>query len=197
MKAGEDRWLDRWLPLITRKAGTLPVLELGCGEGRDSATLIDAGLSVVGFDLNTNAVSAATRNNPTGIFYSADIRSELRAVEATYPVVLASLSLHYYSWRETRSIVRQIYRLLGNEGLLLVRVNSSEDKNYGATGHAEVEAGYFQVGDLKKRFFTDPMLTELFAEPWTEVNREKTTIHRYSRPKVVWEIVLTKSGSFA
>ena len=41
--AHEDPWLARWLPLIGERAASLPVLELGCGGGRDSEVLVAAG----------------------------------------------------------------------------------------------------------------------------------------------------------
>jgi len=37
-----DPWLARWLPLLAERAGGRPVLELGCGGGRDTATLAEA-----------------------------------------------------------------------------------------------------------------------------------------------------------
>ena len=35
-----DPWLKRWRPLIRERAGAGPVLEIGCGHGDDTATLI-------------------------------------------------------------------------------------------------------------------------------------------------------------
>ena len=42
-----DPWLVRWLPLVRERAGGTPVLELGCGRGQDTLSLVEAGLSVV------------------------------------------------------------------------------------------------------------------------------------------------------
>ena len=42
-----DAWLDRWLPLIAERAAGSPVLELGCGPGEDTATLLAANIDVI------------------------------------------------------------------------------------------------------------------------------------------------------
>jgi hypothetical protein len=36
----KDPWLQPWLALVRERAGNAPVLELGCGSGRDTATLV-------------------------------------------------------------------------------------------------------------------------------------------------------------
>ena len=36
-----DDWLDPWLPELAARAAGLPVLEIGCGSGDDTATLTD------------------------------------------------------------------------------------------------------------------------------------------------------------
>jgi hypothetical protein len=46
--------------------------------------------------------------------------------------MIADLSLHYFSWDETKKIVNEIKRVLKEDGFLLVRVNSVNDTNYGA-----------------------------------------------------------------
>jgi hypothetical protein len=48
----DDRWLEPWLNTVRERAGPAPVLELGCGNGRDTATLAAAGVRVVAVDLS-------------------------------------------------------------------------------------------------------------------------------------------------
>jgi len=54
-----DPWLDRWLPLVVERVAGTPVLELGCGGGEDSETLVSSGLGLVALDLSERAVAAA------------------------------------------------------------------------------------------------------------------------------------------
>ena len=50
MASGTDPWLPRWLPLLRACAGDEPVLEVGSAAGRDTATLVDAGLAATATD---------------------------------------------------------------------------------------------------------------------------------------------------
>ena len=188
-----DKWLDRWLETILGASGGKAILELGCGEGRDTQQLCEAGLKVVGVDWSKDAIDIALQRNLDCSFHVGDIRSDLPNDEASYPVVVASLSLHYFTWEETIEIVEKIHTSLAEDGLLLVRVNSTDDVNYGATGYPEIEFNYYQVKGSAKRFFDESALESIFtAEKWDTLLREKHTIHRYDKPKLVWELVLSK-----
>ena len=193
MSKNSDDWLDRWLATISRASSGATILELGCGEGRDTQRLHDAGIKVVGIDRSRDAIHAAVRRNLGCSFVVGDIRSDLPNDGAEYPVVLASLCLHYFSWKETIEAVERIHVSLADGGLLLARVNSTRDVNYGAVGHPEIETNYYDVRGRAKRFFDERALKAVFAaNKWNVVLREENEIHRYEKPKFVWEVALTK-----
>ena len=73
--------------------------------------------------------------------------------------------------------------------MLLCRVNSSRDHHYGASGHPAIEPGYFRVDGEPKRFVDRAAVVALFADGWTVRHLEEHTVHRYARPKVLWEIL--------
>lgn len=187
-----DNWLDRWLEKIVNASGGA-VLELGCGEGRDTQRFCEAGLRVVGVDSSKVAIDTALRRNLDCSFQVGDIRSCLPSDGGPYPVVIASLCLHYFNWQETLAITENIHKSLSADGLLLVRVNSTEDVNYGAVGFPEIEANYYQVDGVAKRFFDEDALRSIFSiQKWNTILMERNTIYRYEKPKNVWEVALTK-----
>ena len=53
----DDNWLDRWLAALVQRCAGRPVLELGCGDGRDSAILARAGLDVVALDRSVQSIA--------------------------------------------------------------------------------------------------------------------------------------------
>ena len=110
-------------------------------------------------------------------------------------VVLASLALHYFPWIETERLVRRIADALDADGILVCRVNATDDFGYGASGHPEIEPNFYLVDGRAKRFFDVPSLDRLFAG-WQILDREHQTIDRYSAPKAVWEIVLSRPPSY-
>ena len=108
-------------------------------------------------------------------------------------VVVASLSLHYFPWEETAALVGRIRRTLTRNGILVCRVNSSNDNNHGASGHPAISDGYFMVAGEAKRFFDTGTVDELFAIGWRVLAKQEMVIHRYALPKAVWEVVLERA----
>jgi SAM-dependent methyltransferase len=182
-----DRWLEPWLETIRERSGRTPLLELGCGNGRDSAVLAAAGVRVVGLDRSKVAIDLARGAVPGAEFHVADIRDAFPLERAR--VVIASLSLHYFEWNETVEIVERIRTVLADDGLLICRLNSTRDDNYGASGYPRIEDHFYDVRGRPKRFFDEADVIRLFAG-WKPVLREERTIERYERPKVVWEVAV-------
>ncbi|WP_431110403.1 methyltransferase domain-containing protein [Variovorax paradoxus] len=192
--ASTDPWLDRWLGLVAEHAGTAPVLELGCGTGRDSAVLVNAGLRVVGIELSAESVAAArTRVSHGGEFHCRDFREPFPVADGSGGVVLASLSLHYFAWDETLALARRIHRVLRPGGVLLCRLNSVNDFHHGANGPApEGDDSFYMVDGMPKRFFDRAAVQRLFADGWRMLHLEERTVQRYEQPKVLWEAVLER-----
>lgn len=188
-----DPWLDRWLSLIKTRCAERPLLEIGCGYGDDTATLTNAGLQVMGFDLSSEAVAATRSRVPTARIEQRDVRDHLPEEAMDLGVVLASLSLHYFTWEDTVAIVDRIRLSLSLGGVLLCRLNSTEDKNFGADGGEEIEPDYFLVKGQPKRFFDEGAVQRLFAHGWNMLALEHMTTDKYQQPKAAWEIVLERA----
>lgn len=187
-----DRWLTRWLPLIAERAEADPVFEIGCGHGDDTATLAAAGLRVVAFDLSAIAVAAARLRVPSASIECRDIRDPFPASVRQVGVVVASLSLHYFPWEETLTLAQRIRTVLRPGGVLLCRMNSTEDHHFGARGHPEIEPNYFLVDGQPKRFFDRASMCSLFADGWNELSLEHFVTRKYIRPKALWEGVFER-----
>jgi SAM-dependent methyltransferase len=187
-----DPWLDRWLPLIATRAVGQPILELGCGGGRDSATLASAGHAVVGIDLSAKAVANAQARVPGATFNRQDLRAPL-PVGHGLGVILASLSLHYFEWSETIALVARIRDHLRPGGILICRLNSTTDVHFGATGHPRIADNFYLVDGAPKRFFDRESVDALFADGWTILSRQEQVVGRYEQPKALWEVVAERA----
>jgi len=190
-----DPWLQRWLPLVRERAGVLPVLELGCGRGDDTATLVGAGHRVIAIDLSTISITAARVRAPAADYYCQDIRAQFPPHVAGLGVVVASLSLHYFAWAETIALVERIRDVLRPGGVLLCRLNSTNDHHHGASGHPPIEENFYSVNGRPKRFFNRQSVQELFATGWHVLSTEEMVIHKYPpHPKAVWEMILERNA---
>lgn len=110
-------------------------------------------------------------------------------------LIVASLSLHYFPWAETVALAQQVRTRLCPGGLLLCRLNSTQDHHYGASGHPPVgssEDNYFLVDGSPKRFFDQVAVMRLFATGWRVISMEHQFIDRYEHPKGAWEVVLER-----
>ena len=156
-----------------------------------------AGHRVVALDLSSEKVSAARSRIPSAEFHCQDVRAPFPASASQARVVVASLSLHYFSWEETAALLGRIHALLSPSGLLLCRLNSTKDLHHGAVGHPEIEKDFYMVDGLSKRFFDRTAVEDLFVEGWHTLSLREQTIHRYAHPKVVWEIIAEASVTCA
>jgi SAM-dependent methyltransferase len=176
--------------LIGERAAARPILELGCGGGRDSESLVAAGHRVVGIDLSQEAIDRARQRVPAARFVCQDVRADFPVAQAG--VVVASLALHYFPWSETEVLVARIRDTLLPGGVLLCRLNSTNDHHFGASGHLAIEPDFFLVDGRAKRFFDRATVDRLFAAGWNALSVEERVIDRYDHPKAAWEAVFEK-----
>lgn len=191
----KDQWLSRWIPLLAERADDTPILELGCGRGADTAILCQHDFKVIGIDMSPQAIKKAKKQIAGAQFYCQDVRAPFPTEVENYKVILASLSLHYFLWKETVDLIDRVYQALASDGILLFRVNSTDDFNYGSKGYPEIEPHYYLVKNQGKRFFDQQDINRLFQSRWNKLAMEEMTINRYWRAKVVWEVVLEKAAN--
>lgn len=178
------------MAVISSRVGDLPILELGCGRGRDTRVLAMAGHHVVGIDLSAASIAEARIHVPSCEFHCQDIRAPFPAATAQVHVVLASLSLHYFPWNETLAIVLRIRAALGPSGALLCRLNATDDHHHSASGHPALEENYYRVDGAPKRFFDRASIDALFGNGWSLLHVEHHVVHRDAQPKALWEVVV-------
>lgn len=168
--------------------GTGRILELGCGTGRDTVHLIPFG-HVVGVDRSESRLQHCRKNAPQADLVCADLGRRLPMRSGTFSAVIASLCLHYFSWKASLGVAAELRRVMALGGLLIVRVNSTQDANHGAVGYPEIEPNFYNVGGYPKRFFDRQSVLALFAG-WRIQAIEERVIMRYEKPKWIWALHL-------
>ncbi|NQZ32551.1 MAG: GNAT family N-acetyltransferase [Oceanospirillaceae bacterium] len=181
----DHRWLEQWQGIFKGKR----VLELGCGDGRDSRILAEHVASLVACDLKVDSALAAKSVDSHVQYLAVDHSKPLPFKDNEFDVVIASLSLHYFSWINTREIINELSRVIVSGGQLICRVNSHLDVNYGAQGHPELEPGWYDVKGVSKRFFQKTDIQQLFDQSWHMNNIVHKSIDRYPETKNIWEFM--------
>jgi SAM-dependent methyltransferase len=184
----QDNWLNKYLEFFE---GGGRVLDLGCGNGSNLPFLIKQGLDIVAVDYSENAIKTINANWKVNAFVY-DIRKKLPFGNDFFDIILADLSLHYFSFRETKLIVSDLYRITKMKGVMLARVNSINDKNHGSGKGKEIENNYFDNHGDRKRFFDKEMVYDIFDDDFVVTNAEEKKTSKYRAEKALWEIVTIK-----
>ena len=181
----DAHWLDPGIDTIRDQTQGQALLELGCGRGADTGVLVSRGFNVVALDLNAEALNDCLVN-PGCTPVRADVSATLPFADNSFRFLLASLSLHYFNWEETLAIASEIQRVLASGGMLLMRVNSTEDVNFGAGSGEALESDYFRrVNGQEKRFFKAAHVRAMLQN-LTLLDIAHETIDRYGKDKNVW-----------
>jgi len=169
----------------------VPIIDLGCGFGNDTLYLSERGYEVISCDYAIESLKIIEEFVPNPNTRLFNILDGLPFPDKSAKVVIADLSIHYFTWEDTNRVVRDIFRVLENGGYLLCRVNSTKDSNYGAGKGTYIEKNYYNIEGKLKRYFDKEQLELLFGA-WGIDHLEEYTMNRYSKPKVVWELAVKK-----
>lgn len=186
-----DNWLERYLPYIRGTQG--PALDLGCGLGNATSFLLQNGIETTSCDFSDRAVSYIQKKFPKAATLLHDMREKFPFESGVFGVVVADLSIHYFSWAKTLEIIDEVSRILREEGIFLFRVNSVDDRNYGAGTGRELERHYYSWDGSSKRFFDKEDIDTLIAGKWQRLEVTENRMDRYGKEKQVWEVALRKS----
>ena len=184
-RTDEDGWLDSHRGYF--RAGQR-ILDLGSGDGGNLGFLLSLSNDVHACDYSPAAIASIEGRYPAKALL-ADIRESLPYGDSTFDVVVADLSLHYFSERETQAILDEVSRILKPDGVLLGRVNSTDDVLHGANQGVEIERNFFDRDGIRKRFFDIGMIHGLFGAKFEVVSAEETRTRKYRDEKAAWEFV--------
>lgn len=185
-----DLWLDKYEDLLNTSKD-IPIVDLGCGLGNDTLYLDKRGYKIISCDYSEEALKRLGRSIDNPVTKLFDMKNGLPFESESIKIIIADLSLHYFSWIETKKIINEIKRVLTKDGFLLLRVNSVKDTNYGAGQGILLEKNYYNIDGNLKRFFDKEQLEELFID-WEVYYIHEYEMNRYIHSKVLWEMAVKK-----
>ena len=189
-----DLWLDEYKEILESNKDN-EILDLGCEIGADTLYLIERGYNVLSCDFSNEALKSIQDNIPNSKTLYLDMMKKFPIKDNTYSLIIADLSLHYFDNETTIHIMREIKRILNNNGILLSRVASVNDFNFGAGVGEELERNYYFEGDYTKRFFDFEDINKYFGIIGS-VEAEETQMTRnedeYLKPKILYKVKVEK-----
>ncbi|MDP4143378.1 MAG: class I SAM-dependent methyltransferase [Bacillota bacterium] len=181
-----DLWLDKYT-FILKQSKNIPIIDLGCGFGNDTLYLTERGYSVISCDFSKEALDRLSSFIDNPVTKHFDLKDGLPFQNDSAKIIIADLSLHYFSWQDTQKILKDIKRVLMKDGVLLCRVNSTNDVNHGAGQGIQIEENFYNVDRMLKRFFNEETLRVLFSQ-WHISYMDECEMNRYDSSKILWEV---------
>ncbi len=180
-----DDWLDKFSPLL-EKSRSEAIIDLGCGTGNDTLYLKKRGFKVISCDFSAEALKRLDHfiENPEKKLF--DMRERFPFPDNYARIIISDLSLHYFSRVETGRIIGELSRVLENRGILICRINSTNDINHGAGQGEKIEENFYNFNGSLKRFF-DKDEIEYFFRDWNIGYINECVMLRYKLKKIVWE----------
>lgn len=126
-----DLWLDEYKNILQENKDN-EILDLGCGIGADTLYLLERGYNVLSCDFSVEALKSIENNIPNSKTLYLDMMKKFPIADKKYSLIIADLSLHYFNNETTIHIMKEIKIILKDGGVLLARVASVNDFNFGA-----------------------------------------------------------------
>ena len=192
-----DLWLDEYKDILKKNKDN-EILDLGCGIGADTLYLIERGYNVLSCDFSKEALKCVEDNIPNSKTMYLNMLEKFPIDNDTYSLIIADLSLQYFNSQDTIHIMNEIKRILKTDGILLARVASVNDFNFGVGVGEELEKNFYFEGDYTKRFFDLEDVNRYFGIIGS-VEAEETSMTRdedeYSKPKILYKVKVRKKGT--
>ena len=191
-----DNWLDDYNDILTENKDT-EILDLGCGIGADTLYLIEREFNVLSCDFSNEALESIRENIPNSKTKYLNMLEAFPFADNSYSLIIAYLSLHYFDNDTTIHIMNEIKRVLKDNGVLLARVASVNDFNFGAGIGEQLEKNFYFEGDYTKRFFDQKDVNKYFSIIG-EVESFETSMIRneeeYLKPKRLYRVKVKKGN---
>lgn len=185
-----DSWLDNYQDILEANQNEL-ILDLGCGTGANTLYLKEKGYQVLATDFSLEALTNVKNNIKNVQVQYLNMLEKFPLTDSSFSLIIADLSLHYFSEAKTKEIMQEIKRVLKPGGILLSRVSRTDDYDFGAGRGEKIEKNYYYVDDYAKRFFDEEDILKYFGIIG-KVEYHKTQMVRaekeYQKPKKLYEI---------
>jgi len=172
------------------------ILEIGCGQGRDSIFFSEKGYSIETFDISENAITFVNKikksfnlKNLNAIVH--DVTEPFSYSNNFFDFVYSNLALQFFDIDSLEKIFDNIYRVMNDEATILFSTKKKGDKYYDF-GTKISEDAYEHKGII--RYFYDKSVLEHMLEHQFEILSFDDDHHTNPNSTISewWKILLKK-----
>jgi SAM-dependent methyltransferase len=171
------------------------ILELGCGQGRDSIYFADLNCNVTATDISENAINfvkqAKNELNLENLkLYVHDTLNPLDFDYTSFDLVYSNLALQFFNYQQLSRIFDNIKKVMKDDSYLLFSTKKPGDKyfNFGN----KIAPNSFEYKGITRFFFTKPELETLLQKSFTIISFEEDSHVNDDKTISVWWKILVK-----
>jgi len=172
------------------------ILELGCGQGRDSIYFAKLGYSIIASDISENAIKfiEKTRNdeNLKNLqLITHDIQKPLNFQNSKFDMVYSNLSLQFFDLSKLSNIFSNISDIMLPDSFFLFSTKKAGDKYYNFGN--KISDSAFESKGVTRFFFTKSELESLLENFFTIISFEEDKhVNPDNTVSVWWKILVKK-----
>ena len=130
------------------------LVELGCGNGRDSLYFAENGMNVTGIDASEVAIQKLQQRSTNHCIFICDDFVNAEAIyQIQYDYCYSRFTLHAINEEQEAQILDKAYKMLKSNGYLFIEARSVRDEKFGKGQEVEKNA-YIYDGHYRR--FIDP-----------------------------------------
>ena len=153
------------------------VLDLGCGDGRDSIFFVKKGLKVTAVDFSESGIRKLKFIDTKNIHcIKKDIR-KINFKSNSFYIIYAHLSLHYFDDKTTIDIFRKLYKTLKSGGYIFIKCKPIDDLLFGKG--EKVDDNMFRKGHTRHFFTKEYMQEKLKNFEIIRIRKTSSVYHLY------------------
>lgn len=131
--------------------GPCKALDIGCGNGKTTSTLIDMGCEVTGVDFSHLAIESCKSRFPGSTFMVADATC-LPFEDGSFDFVAAVHVVENLDDDQLEHMASEVYRVLRDEGSVFVRTFTSSDMRSDKRSNSDITYVYREPEDVVSIF---------------------------------------------
>lgn len=185
-----DIWLEKYSDIFD-KIPKNQALDLGCGLGQYTKYLIDKGFNVISADISIEVLNRLKSNIQEANIKELDMSKPLPFKDNSFDLVFANLSIHYFDSETTIKLLKEIRRILKENGYFIGSVNSSKTYKFIEDVAQEIESNYYYENGRKVRLWDKDQFDYFFKE-FNLLKLEEVETTRWNKTKIMWEFIAKK-----